>query len=55
MTDPGETYAQVIYYREGYTYDLSSGDFDYNVTLVSDVDREGYFTRYLDTILASEE
>ena len=55
VTDPGETYAQVIYYREGYTYDLSSGDFDYNVTLVSDVDREGYFTRYLDTILASEE
>ena len=55
VTDPGETYGQVIFYRQGYTYDLSAGDFDYNVTLVSEVDRSRFFTRYLDTILALEQ
>lgn len=40
LTDPGETYAQVIFYQQDFTYDVVSNDFDYNVTLVSQVDRE---------------
>ncbi len=50
QTDPSETYGQVIFYREGFTYDMMSSDFDYNVTLVSEVDAAGYFDRYLDRI-----
>ena len=50
ITDPGETIAQVIFYREGFTYDVVNNDFDYNITLVSDVDRADYFSLYLDAI-----
>lgn len=50
ITEPGETYGQVIYYLEGYTYDVADNDFDYNVTLVTDVDGGNYFDRYLDEI-----
>ncbi len=50
VTDPGETYAQVIFYRQGFTYDLTNGDYDYNVTLVSEVDRPRFFSLYLDAI-----
>ena len=47
ITDTGETYAQVIYYKQGFTYDVVSNDFDYNVSLVSDVEKERYFDTYL--------
>ncbi len=47
ITDPGETYGQVIFYQKGFQYDLTSGDFDYNVTLVSDVNRISCFMEYL--------
>ena len=50
LTDPGEAYAQVIFYREGFTYDVATNDFDYNVTLVSDVDSAEYFNLYLDMV-----
>ena len=50
ITDEGETYAQVIFYREGFTYDVASNDFTYNVTLVNDVDGEDYFARYKDAV-----
>ena len=47
ITDPGETYGQVIFYREGFTYDMTAGDYDCNVTLVTDVDRSGFFNEYI--------
>ncbi len=50
ITDPGEAYAQVIYYQKGFTYDIAKNDFDYNVTLVNDVDKAHYFDLYLKTI-----
>ena len=50
ITAPGETYAQVIYYQKGFTYDAVANDFDYNITLVADVDWESYFRRFLEAI-----
>lgn len=50
VTDPGETYGQVIFYQRGYTYDLTSGDYDYNVEVVSDVDRAKFFAEYLSRV-----
>ena len=50
ITDSGEAYAQVIYYQEGFTYDIAQNDFDYNITLVNDVDKSDYFDLYLEAI-----
>ena len=50
VTEEGETYAQVIFYKEGFTYDLVDNDFNYNVTLITDVDKANYFKNYRDTI-----
>ena len=51
LTDPGETFGQVIFYQEGYTYDaFFDTDFDYNVTLVTDVNRSDYSALYLAAI-----
>ena len=50
MTEPGETYAQVIFYQQGFTYDVVNNDFDYNVTLVARVDKENYFSLFLEAI-----
>ena len=47
LTEPGEAYAQVIFYKEGFIYDVAANDFDYNVSLVSDVDKDDYFNTYL--------
>ena len=48
ITDEGETYGQVIFYKEGFTYDLEVPEkLDYNVTLVTEVDKSGYFDRYM--------
>ena len=47
ITDPGETYGQVIFSQYSHTYDLTSGDYVYNDVLVSDVDRKGFFIEYL--------
>lgn len=51
ITDEGETYGQVIFYKEGFTYDnVNSEGLDYNVTLVTKVDGANYFKRYLEAI-----
>ena len=50
ITDQGETRGQVIFYQEGFTYDVAQNDFDYNVTLVSGVCGEDYFDLFLRTI-----
>jgi len=50
IVEEGETYAQVIFYKEGFTYDMAKNDFEYNVTLVSDVDGEDYFRNFLNAI-----
>lgn len=50
LTDKGEAYAQVIFYREGFTYDATRNDFAYNVTLVNDVDGANYFNLYMEAI-----
>ncbi len=47
ITDPGETYAQVIFYKEGFTYDVVSNDFDHSATLITEVESEKYFENYL--------
>lgn len=47
VVDPVETYAQVIFYKQGFTYDVASNNYDYNVTLVSDVDAADFFDLYL--------
>ena len=46
ITGEGETYAQVIYYKEGFTYDGAKNDFDYNVELITDADKASYFANY---------
>lgn len=50
ITDPGEAYAQVIFYREGFTYDVAKNDGIMNVTLVTEVEADEYFDRYLERI-----
>ena len=50
ITEQGETYAQVIFYQQGFTYDVVSNDYNYNVTLVNDVDKTDYFDLYLSRI-----
>ena len=50
ITDPGETFAQVIYYQDGFTYDAVSNAYDYNVSLASEVDKSGYFNLFLSAI-----
>lgn len=51
ITERGETYGEVIFYKKGFTYDLTvPEDLDYNVRLVTDVDKAGYFDRYLKAI-----
>lgn len=54
LTDPGEAYAQVIFYQQGFTYDVASNDFDYNVTLVTEVDSSRYFSRYFSRVFQSQ-
>ena len=48
-------YAQVIFFREGFIYDASNNDFDYNVTLVSEVDSDQFFNLYLDTVTRDQD
>ena len=50
ITDEGETYAEVLFYKEGFTYDLVKNDFDYNVALVTEVDSTRYFEYYLEAV-----
>ncbi|MCR5594331.1 MAG: nucleoside hydrolase [Lachnospiraceae bacterium] len=51
ITDEGETRAQVIFYQQGFTYDVvDSSGLDYNVTLVNDVRKDEYFSRFVEAI-----
>ena len=51
ITDPGEAYGLVLFYRDGFSYDLiSTGDYDYDVTLICDVNGEENFSGYLERI-----
>lgn len=50
ITDEGETYAQVIFYKKGFTYDMAKNDMKYNVTLVTGAKDSEYFERYLNRI-----
>ncbi|MCR5626562.1 MAG: nucleoside hydrolase [Lachnospiraceae bacterium] len=51
ITDDGETYGQVLFYRDGFTYDATNNnDYIYNVQVVTDVDKKGYFDRFLKAI-----
>lgn len=50
ITEPGETYAQVIFYKEGFTYDIVANDFEHNVALITEADGANYFRYYRETI-----
>lgn len=50
ITEKGETYGEVLLYREGFTYDVAANDFDHNVTLVTGVAEDDCFDLYLRTI-----
>jgi len=50
ITDDGETRGEVLFYKEGFTYDVADNDFDYNVTLVTGVNGKDYFDLYLKAI-----
>lgn len=54
ITDSGETYGQVIFYFEGFHYDLTTTDYDYNVCAVTEVDRSNFFLEYLSRVLREE-
>ena len=46
IVEKGETYAEVLFYKEGFTYDIVTNDYDYHVTLVTEVDKAAYFKNY---------
>ncbi|MBO6259310.1 MAG: nucleoside hydrolase [Lachnospiraceae bacterium] len=50
IADEGETYGMVLFYKEGFTYDAIPNDMIYNVDLITDVDKAGYFEDYLSLI-----
>lgn len=50
ITDKGETYAQVIFYKKGFTYDIVKNNFTHNVRLVTKVDSTNYFNNYLNAV-----
>jgi purine nucleosidase len=50
ITKEGETYSQVIFYKEGFTYDVVKNDFNYNTVLVTEVNKGAYFNTYLEAV-----
>jgi len=40
----------VIFYKEGFTYDVVKNDFAYNTVLVTEVSKDAYFNTYLEAI-----
>lgn len=50
ITEEGEAYSQVIFYREGFTYDIVKNDYNYNTVLVTEVNKNAYFNTYLEAI-----
>ena len=43
ITEKGETYGEVIFYKEGFTYDVVENEFEYNVTLITGVKKDLFF------------
>ena len=54
IVDKGETYAQVIFYQKGFSYDMATNDFAYDVTLVTGVKKQDYFKHFIKAILTIE-
>lgn len=52
ITQAGETYGQVLFYKEGFTYDIAKNDFEHNVTLTTEVDSDHFFDQFF-SIIAS--
>ena len=51
VTDSSEAYAQVIFYREGFTYDAAGTDhMQFNDVLITGVAKSSYFDRYLKAV-----
>ena len=50
VTDEGESYGQVIFYQEGFTYDGAENEQPANVTLVTKVDSSSFFKRFVGAI-----
>lgn len=50
IIDEGETYAEVLFYKEGFTYDIVNNDYDYSVTLVTAADQAAYFENYKNAV-----
>ncbi len=53
ITEKGETYGQVIFYQDGFTYDEVENDFNYNATLVRGVCASDFFPLFVRTIRQS--
>ncbi len=47
ITDASEANSQVIFYKEGFTYDAVKNDYDYKTVLVTEADKGAFFTNYL--------
>lgn len=52
IVEPGTTYGQVVFFRQGFTYDMPTDDYAYNVILVRSVDGASFFDR-LTSVLTS--
>ena len=50
ITEKSETYSQVLFYKEGFTYDSAKNDFDHNTVLVTEVDKAAYFDTFLEAV-----
>ena len=50
ITDQGEAYGQVVFYQEGFTYDLVTNDFNYSATLVTELIQADYFNLFQNMI-----
>ena len=50
ITEEGETFGEVIFYKEGFTYDMTENDFEYTTDLVTEVDAASFFDRYVAVI-----
>ena len=54
ITEKGETFSQVIFYKEGFVYDSVKNKFDYTTELVTEVDSAAFFNTYLEAIAGDE-
>ena len=50
LTQEGDAYGQVIFYRKGFTYDMTDNEYKYQGKLVIKVKQKEYFDRYLKAI-----